>query len=209
VTVLNQIITALSEYQNEHIDLNFKVISDLESIKTLCKNIDVSILPFKIPIDDLVFLNSYVGYQSKWINQPLWNDRFRDKAHEMFVNELNRILTDLPLLETHKTVFRMEDHSYLNIDKIKNNIGKKVKLPHFLSTSKEKWDDSKYYWEISLLDKNSKAKDLSFLKPENKESEVLFSRYSAFQITDVIDDCVFLNEIEFDPILSNYQKFFL
>jgi hypothetical protein len=166
-------------------------------------------LPFKITKEDCVFLNSYVGNQSLWINQPLRNDKFRDKAHEMFVNELNRILTNLPSLEIPRTVFRMEDNSYLNIEKIKNNIGKKVKIPQFLSSSKEKWENRKYYWEITLLDKNSNAKDLSFLKPENKESEVLFSRNSAFQITDVIDDCIFLTEIEFDPILCNYQKFFL
>ena len=136
--------------------------------------------------EEAILILAYAGGLSSWIN-----DEFRK-------NKLITCNCKLKLIELlNKTLYKIKSYSsivYRMDSPIDNNkelnwfskkISSKLRIPYFLSTSKEKWEKEKIFWEITPLETNSLAKDISEISLKKNEQEVLFMTNACFEITGV------------------------
>jgi hypothetical protein len=136
-----------------------------------------------------------------FINEDLRNNKLSNLRNDknLYSKILQECLNKVSSMN-NAIVYRM-DTSYANNDEdIKDwfrlNIGKTIKTNHFLSTSKEDWEqDEKITWEIKTLPLNSKGKDISNISDNAEELEVLFKRNTVFRIKNVSEKYIHLEEL--------------
>ncbi|PWG04044.1 ADP-ribosyltransferase [Polaribacter aquimarinus] len=181
--------------------LKVKTYRDNTLLGYLEKNIQrINYKKFKLTEIEAKLINSYTGQNSSWINSEL-----RSIGHNIcnckiqVQNLINSGLNKLPSFNKN-TVYRFEPN-YINgtlTSKkwFRKKIGKIIKAPFFLSTTKDKdWGNSEVVLKINTS-VNSLGKDLSEIGINSSEKEVLFKTNSLFKIIDVNENFVELNEIE-------------
>lgn len=207
---LDQIINALSQSGESVISNDLIEIRDL--IEERISNNEIEGFCSK-DIENIVYIFSYSGWQSRWINSPLRDGKFANDTHENFVAQLNTSL-DILTQPTNDFVFRMDDpESHLSISKMeylnwfKYNIGTVLKIPFFLSTSVDKWEDSPIYWRIRLLRTKSLSRSLEeLLHDHSEEKEVLFKTNAHLKILGIKENHIFLEEVLPIENSKNYVK---
>ena len=78
------------------------------------------------------------------------------------------------------------------------NKGKNIKIPYFLSTSKEDFKNFKIVGQIKTLTSNSKARYISNISKNKDEKVILFKRNSCFSIDSINREKGYINLIEID-----------
>jgi hypothetical protein len=149
--------------------------------------------------EEAFFLLYYTGSASSWVNEDLRQTGVQStKCKELFSKHLEVVMSKLPSF--NGIAYRMDDPSGDKQDVLrwfKRNMGKKIQIPHFLSTAKEDYDNSPIVWQIQTLKAGSRGKDITECANNDVELEVLFSRNSKFLIEniDVDKGYVYLTEI--------------
>jgi len=145
----------------------------------------------KKKIDDLTndeefIVAHYVGSAYNWVNDDLRNGaEFATTCRRTYSTYLDIVLEKIQSFSG--TVYRMDDPSGDNDTILKwfyTNKGKTIKVPNYVSTSKDRWDHhTSIVWKIQTLPAGSYGKDISMIN--EVEEEVLFMRNSKFKIEDV------------------------
>jgi hypothetical protein len=141
----------------------------------------------KLTEDEAFFILAYTGSCSSWINSRLRDGTSLDsECKKYFADCLDQVLDKIPTANG-EIVFRMdlpgnENEILAWFDKHK---GRKIRIPYFLSTAKEDYNNTNIVWEILTLKKNSKGKDISNLSNNQFEKEVLFKRNSCFKVDHI------------------------
>lgn len=146
-------------------------------------------------------LKNYLSSHHKEYNQYLLNPVRIEDDYEQIVLEIEQSLDEA---ESHdnSVVHHCGDIDGLPVEVIsiwfKNRIGKVVKFPNFLSTTR----DADYFFKgqskvFKIITKdNSSGKDVSSLGfPLPIEGEITFKKDSIFEITEVNPDLITLTEI--------------
>lgn len=143
------------------------------------------------------------------IRQKQWEN---NKFIKEFVAILNLALTRLPGYSGDK--YRMLPNEYYDTKDVKkirkmfdSNLQQSFVVNHFLSTSKDNWENSKMIWRIRSYNNFSAGRDISSIsskpnRPGLGEDEVLFSSNAKFKIvaTREVDDYVL---VELDELTNN------
>jgi len=158
------------------------------------------LLSNNITIEEAFPVLFFTSDGSDWINKLLRNNDILNELEDLYkhllLNSLNKIHSF-----SDKKVYRMDSphgdyNEILKWFKAKKQEG--INIPYFLSTSKENWNSSPIIWEITTMNQ-SLGKDISNLSQVSSEKEVLFTCNSSFQVIDVRDNVVYMEE-------TNYNK---
>ena len=161
--------------------------------------------------EEAFFILAYTGSASSWVNSELRDGHLPStKCKEVFVNKLNQALAKVSSFNGN-IAFRMDEPHSNSEEVLKwfhSKIGSKFKVPYFLSTAKEDYNNSSIVWQINTLTEGSFGKDISQLTNNKYEKEVLFRTGSCFEIIKVDEkkNYIHLNEvinseqIEFDLV---------
>jgi hypothetical protein len=150
--------------------------------------------------EEAFFILAYTGGSSSWINLELRNSNLpKSKCKGEFVKRLNDSLSKVKSFD-NDMVFRMDNPPGENEETLtwfQGKIGSKFRIPYFLSTAKEDYENSELVWQIKTLNQNSLGKDISRLTNNKYELEVLFQTGSCFEIIGIEKErrYVHLNEI--------------
>lgn len=143
---------------------------------------------FSIDDEEAFFILAYTGSYSSWLNDNLRNGLpLNTNCKKYFATRLCEALDKLPSYNNN-IVFRMDNPSGEKktiLSWFGNNIGKTIKTPYFLSTSKDNYGNTEIVWKIKTLNANSFGKDLDLLTNNKIEKEVLFKCNAHFAIQDV------------------------
>lgn len=145
-------------------------------------------IEFSIDDEEAFFILAYTGSYSSWLNSNLRNGLPLDtECKKYFAKRLTDALNKLPSCNNN-TVFRMDtpsDEKRTVLNWFNRNIGKTVRTPYFLSTSKDNYNNTNIVWKIKTLETNSFGKDLNLLTNNKVEKEVLFKCNAYFEIQSV------------------------
>jgi hypothetical protein len=148
---------------------------------------------------------AYTSGASRWLNRETREgDPYGSKCKAYFAHCLEETLKKIPSFDG-QTIYRMEIFTR-NTNEVllwfKNHRSKTMRLPYFLSSSKENFDNCELVWEIETLNHGSKARDIHNLTNNRSEKEVLFQHDSKFLIQDVDlkKKMVFLSEAPHDVV---------
>jgi len=150
--------------------------------------------------EEAFFVLAYTGSASSWVNSELRNGQTpTGKCKEVFANKLNESLSKVASFNGN-VVFRMDEPLSESEEVLKwfqAKVGEKFRVPYFLSTAKEDYNNSSIVWEIKTLATGSSGKDISQLTSNKFEKEVLFQTGSCFEIikVDQKKNYIHLNEI--------------
>jgi len=136
--------------------------------------------------DEEFIIAHYVGSAYNWMNDDLRNGiEFATICRRTYSTYLDIVLQKIESFSG--VVYRMDDPSEDSNAILKwfdANRGKTIKVPNYISTSKDKWDHHKsVVWKMKTLPVNSFGKDISMIN--EVEEEVLFMRNSKFKIDEV------------------------
>lgn len=182
---------------------NFK--SWFESLRkgedTYVENLQ-GMIDYGLSEEEAVFILGYTASSSSWVNSDLRNGLDPDsKCKELFIRHLSDSLNKIPPYGS-KTVYRMDEGCHndpkIELEWFESKIGSVFRIPYFLSTAKEDYENSEIVWQIVTHHLNSKGRDISNLSNNKFEMEVLFDRNAKFKIIDVDKNrnYVFLQEID-------------
>lgn len=151
--------------------------------------------------EEAFFILAYTGGTSSWVNSELRNSELpKSRCKREFVRRLNHSLSKMKSFN-NDIVFRM-DHPPGDKNEalswFQKKVGSRFRIPYFLSTAKEDYENSEVVWQIRTRERNSLGKDISSLTNNKYEFEVLFQTGSSFQITRVDKEksYIYLDEIE-------------
>lgn len=158
-------------------------------LKSTINNIVLSgLIEYNLTNEEAFFILAYTGSYSSWINQPLRAGQLlKSICKTRFAEILEKSLDKLPSFNCNY-VYRMDSPDGLSQEVItwfKKIINKIVKVPYFLSTSKDNWESTDIVWKIKTMQANSNARDLHLLTNNCTEKEVLFKRNSYFKVLSV------------------------
>lgn len=145
--------------------------------------------------EEAFMMLAYTGSYSSWVNSDLRNSRMSNcECKREFISRLNMAL-DKVIAFNNQTVFRMDSPSE-DKDKVLNWFDSKVesifRIPYFLSTAKEDYENTEIVWKIKTLAENSLGKDISDITNNQHELEVLFRTGSCFLIENVDFDKAYI-----------------
>ena len=153
--------------------------------------------------DEAFYILAYTGSSSRWLNSDLRNNVVvRNVCKQLYIDNLNNSLDKVAPFN-NGIVYHMDSPSAEDVeilDWFESKIGRKFKIPFFLSTSKEDYKNSPIVWEIETLKKESYGKDISNITNNKYEYEVLFRTESCFEIKRVNREkqYIYLKEVEAD-----------
>lgn len=168
---------------------------------------------YNLTEEEAGYVLTYTGFCARWVNPPFRAGHRSPINPEVleYANNLKQTLDKIPSYN-NQTVIRNSPCT-LNFKKalIEQPIGLILRVPFFLSTSKDKWPsqgDSDEYWEIKTADTNSKAKDICDLTSNSYENEVLFNQGTLVRIDRITDHTTYMTEItdgyyDIDMVISN------
>jgi hypothetical protein len=143
---------------------------------------------YNLSDEEAFFILSYTGSYSSWLNNDWRNGwSFDSKCKQYFAERLNLALDKLPCFND-EYVFRMDSPMGTKDQVIKwfhNQIKQVIHVPHFLSTSKDNYENTEITWHIKTMSNNSMARDLALLTNNKVEKEVLFKNDCYFQIVNI------------------------
>ena len=160
----------------------------------------------------------YMGRASRLINSKLRCHKLslEDKALFLKIEQALNFALEQCERYNNKKVFRDESRIFTTaqigyvLDWFNRRKGKIICYPAFVSTySNKKRIPSGYPLLLEILTStNSKAYDLSSIKPDHPEQEVLFKSKSCFEIigVDAINNIVTLNESKLKPDITVYNN---
>lgn len=146
---------------------------------------------------------SYTTSCSDWINIGIRYKQEMTICKKYYADFLDESLDKISQC-SKEYIFRMDSPDQDQIQSWKKKrIGDTINIPHFLSTSKENWDEEStstewIIWRIKTLELNSKARDISNVTNSREEKEVLFKRNSCFMIEAINIDSKLIDLIEID-----------
>jgi hypothetical protein len=189
---------------------NLKTTLDIECLEiktfaeiTLKNSIEnkINVQKYNLSKLEAQLIQSYTAMNSNWINSDLRRHGFNNCSCKSDVqNLINSGLNNIPRF-INNIVYRMEpENLYETIDIkkwYKSRIGKLIKAPFFLSTSKDKWEDRSIVLKIETSS-NSNGRDLSKININTSEKEVLFNSGTLFKIINVNEQHIELQEINLD-----------
>ena len=153
-------------------------------------------------------IDAYAGTTCFRVNSELRNQHSAepDEFCQLYKFHLNQSLDELPAHE-NQTVWRWVSMSDEGINFLKNNVGKKVMFPHFLSTSDYKNLGYSSFFEIKTCE-NSNARYIAEVVNKLSEREVLFKSNTVLKIDSSSQHAIYLTEVrtdEYDLVL--HQNF--
>lgn len=160
------------------------------------------------------FITFHIGQGLGWLNEDLRNGlKYKTECKTLFSEYLDNSLSKIGSYSG--TVYRMDNpiaDSEHELKWFRRNTGKCIIIRHYLSTSKDIWNNRPVTWEIETLQNGSYGKDIS--KLNISEREVLFKRDSRFRIIGINEktSLVYLKEMEegtnFDiELIKDYSDF--
>jgi hypothetical protein len=143
---------------------------------------------------------AYTGSCSSWINSELREEGQVGECDckKEFINRLNLALDKVKPFN-NQIVYRMDSPSEDKntvLNWFNSKISKVFKIPYFLSTAKEDYNNSEIVWRIQTLPINSFGKDISQLSNNKYEQEVLFRTGSFFKIKGIDNERKYINLLE-------------
>jgi len=149
--------------------------------------------------DDGFFIWSYTGSCSSWVNREKRNcNEYDSECKQYFANGLTSALRKLPFYVGQAFRWEEADDELKKFNWFKIHIGTTIKIPYFLSTSKDNITADPMIWEINTID-GGNARDITDISNAPSEREILFLPDSKFLITGVKDDDRTVNLQELDP----------
>jgi len=149
--------------------------------------------------EEAFMLLAYTGSHSSWVNSDLRNGQITNcECKSEFISRLNKTL-DKIISFNNQIVYRMDNPSENKEVVLKwfnSKIGFVFRIPYFLSTAKEDYENTEIVWKIMTLPDNSLGKDISDITNNEFELEVLFKTGSCFKIESVDYDKSYINLIE-------------
>jgi ADP-ribosyltransferase exoenzyme len=138
--------------------------------------------------EDGFFIRCYTGSCSSWINADKrnCNDHCCD-CKWYFADLLEQALRKIPVFEGKVWRWEEADEKLKKFNWFKDHIGFSVRIPYFLSTSKDDITAKSMLWEITTIIEGH-ARDISEISNAPCEQEVLFIPDSKFKIIGVKDD---------------------
>lgn len=167
-------------------DDRYKKLSSAYEEKIRQYNIDGKKKIDVLTSDEEFIIAHYVGSAYNWVNDDLRNGiEFATTCRKTYSSYLDISLQKIESFSG--VVYRMDDPSGGSDEILKwfeANKGKTIKVPNYISTSKDKWDHhTSVVWKIKTLPTNSFGKDISMIN--EVEEEVLFMRNCKFKIEEV------------------------
>lgn len=136
--------------------------------------------------NDGFFIWSYTGSSSSWLNADRRNgEPYNSLCKELFAEGLEYALNKLPVYEGE--CIRMEGYDAGHFKWFKNNIGITIRIPYFLSSSKDDYNNTVIVWRIKTHS-NGSGRDISLISNNSHEHEILFNRNSRFCVVGINDD---------------------
>lgn len=143
---------------------------------------------YRLTEEEALYILGYTGSMSQWMNSELRNSKkVLCECKKAVISELDKSLSKIPSF-TSEIVYRMDGGCgglEEEVEWFKKQVGKIIRIPYFLSTSKDDYKNSDIVWIINTHNSQSHARDVSELTNVASEKEVLFSRNSTFKIIDV------------------------
>lgn len=179
--------------------LNNKTFGDISLIESLQKNIELTkYQKLNLTKIETQLIYSYTSSNSYWINSELRKfGQNKCECKSKVSNLINLGLSKIPSFSS-EIVYRMEPDNIYETKEVKdwynNNIGRKIFAPFFLSTSKENWKNREIIIKINTSPK-SKGRNLSEIGIDTSEKEVLFNTNTFFEIINVNEKYIELNEV--------------
>jgi hypothetical protein len=135
---------------------------------------------FDLSPDEALHVLAYTGWSAKWINSNIINGKYlRNISCLLFIENLDKALVKIQTVN-NRIVYHMTSHMIDNF-----SVGDLLKIPFYLSTAKEDFENSNIVWVISTLDSNSRGRDISTISNNKYEKEVLFLRNSKFKLKNI------------------------
>lgn len=158
---------------------------------------------YNLTDEEAFCIYSYTTSGCDWLNRDIKNKKRLSMCKESYAQCLDKYLDKIPPFDK-EYIFRMDIPDEYQIQKWKKmKIGEVLQITHFLSCSKENWDEestdrSWIVWKIKTLASNSNARDISNITNVEEEREVLFKRDSYFKVEtiDISKKVVELVEVE-------------
>lgn len=138
--------------------------------------------------DDAFFIWAYTGSCSSWLNSDKRNcNEYSSDCKRYFAEFLERAIKKIPV--HGGVVWRWEeaDEKLQKFNWFKEQVGSSVRVPYFLSTSKDNITADPMLWEIITI-QSGHARDISKISNNPFEDEVLFIANAKFKIISVKDD---------------------
>lgn len=124
--------------------------------------------------EDGFFIWSYTGSSSSWLNCDKRNcNEYSSDCKRYFADSLEKALRKLPIYEGKVWRWEVADEKLRKFNWFKGNIGSSVRIPYFLSTSKDNITAEPMLWEITTI-YNGYARDISQMSNAPSEQEILF-----------------------------------
>ena len=170
------------------------------------KSLDANLsgmLENRLSEEEAFYILVYTGGLSRWVNSELRNSETpKSQCKQTFVARLNQALDKMKSFNAG-IVFRMDyppGDKAIALKWFETKIGSKFRIPYFLSTAKEDYNNSEVVWQIKSLGDQSLGKDVSRLTNNKYELEVLFKTGSCFEIlsVDIARSYIFLQELAQD-----------
>ncbi|HTI60905.1 ADP-ribosyltransferase [Mucilaginibacter sp.] len=152
--------------------------------------------------EDGFFIWSYTGSCSSWLNCDKRDcNEHNSECKKHFANALERALQKLSPFEGKVWRWEQADENLRKFNWFKDNVGLTVRVPYFLSTSKDDITADPMLWEITTIS-NGHARDISEISNNLHENEVLFLPDAKFKIISVKDDnrTIIMQELSPDAV---------
>lgn len=138
--------------------------------------------------EDGFFIRFYTGSCSSWVNCDKRNCNEYDSAcKQYFAVELEAALRKLPVFVGKAWRWEEADDELRKFNWFKDRVGLTVRIPYFLSTSKDDVTADPMLWEITSIS-NGHARDVTPMSNAPCEQEILFIPDSKFKIIGVKND---------------------
>ena len=149
--------------------------------------------------DDGFFIWSYTGSCSSWLNSDKRNcNGYDSECKQYFANGLTTALLKLPIYVGKVWRWEEADEKLKKFNWFKDHIGTTIKVPYFLSTSKDNITADPMLWDINTIE-GGNAREITKISNAPCEQEILFLPDAKFLITGVEDDNRTVNLQELDP----------
>lgn len=137
---------------------------------------------------DGFFVWSYTGSSSSWLNGGKRNcNEYSSDCKKYFADSLEKTLRKLPVYQGKAWRWEEADDKLQKFNWFNERIGLSVRIPYFLSTSKDNITAKPMLWEIRTIS-NGYARDISQISNNPYEQEILFIPNAKFKIISVRDD---------------------
>lgn len=148
----------------------------------------VALKELGLSAEDGFFIWSYTGSCSSWLNSDKKNcNKHSSDCKQYFSDALETALRKLPAYEGKAWRWEEAGENLNKFNWFKQHIGLTVRIPYFLSTSKDDITADPMLWEIATIS-GGNARDITKISNAPCEQEILFIPDAKFMIMSVRND---------------------